>query len=100
MAPNEQQAMATPAGIAGVEAQVVGEIRHSVFVRATPERVYDAMTTAEGLDGWFTSGTMGIGTPRPQSKHRLRDRVWRSAGASPPAIACTPRRPWAPAVTT
>ena len=32
------------------------EIRHSTLVRASPEQVYDAFTTAEGLDGWFTSG--------------------------------------------
>jgi uncharacterized protein YndB with AHSA1/START domain len=28
-----------------------------VLVRATPERVYDALATAEGLDAWFTEGT-------------------------------------------
>jgi uncharacterized protein YndB with AHSA1/START domain len=32
------------------------EIEHAVFVRADAQRVYDALTTAEGLDGWFTSG--------------------------------------------
>ncbi|HWG84417.1 MAG TPA: SRPBCC domain-containing protein [Deinococcales bacterium] len=32
------------------------EIRHAVLVRASPERVYQALATAEGLDGWFTSG--------------------------------------------
>lgn len=32
------------------------EIRYVTFVRASPDRVYDAMATAEGLDGWFTDG--------------------------------------------
>lgn len=32
------------------------EIRHSAWVRAEPQRVYDAFTTAAGLDGWFTQG--------------------------------------------
>jgi len=31
-------------------------IEHAVFVRAAPEAVYDALATAEGLDGWFTRG--------------------------------------------
>ncbi|NHJ49870.1 MAG: SRPBCC domain-containing protein [Asgard group archaeon] len=32
-------------------------ILHKVLIRAPREKVYDAITTAEGLDGWFTSGT-------------------------------------------
>ncbi len=32
------------------------EIRHAVLIRAPAERVYDALTTAEGMDGWFTTG--------------------------------------------
>ncbi len=32
-------------------------VKHHVIVRAEPERVYDALTTAEGLDGWFTTGS-------------------------------------------
>lgn len=33
-------------------------ILNKVLIRATRERVYDAMTTSEGLDGWFTEGTI------------------------------------------
>lgn len=33
-------------------------IIHKVFVRANREKVFEAMTTAEGLDGWFTKGTV------------------------------------------
>lgn len=32
------------------------EVKHSAFIRAPREKVYDAFATAEGLDGWFTRG--------------------------------------------
>ena len=32
------------------------EIRHETFVRAPREEIYDALTTASGLDAWFTTG--------------------------------------------
>jgi len=32
------------------------EAKHSEFIRAPREKVYDAFATAEGLDGWFTRG--------------------------------------------
>lgn len=31
------------------------KVRVTTLVRATPERVYDAIATAEGLDAWFTT---------------------------------------------
>lgn len=31
-------------------------IQHATLVHASPERVYDAFTTAEEMDHWFTSG--------------------------------------------
>lgn len=31
-------------------------ILHGVLIRADRAKVFDAMTTAEGLDGWFTKG--------------------------------------------
>ena len=39
------------------------DIRHATLVRTSPERVYAAFTTAEGLDSWFTSGASV--DPRP-----------------------------------
>ena len=32
-------------------------ILHKTLIKAPREKVYDAMTTAEGLDGWFTKGS-------------------------------------------
>lgn len=32
-------------------------ILHKVLIRVPREKIYDAMTTAEGLDGWFTTGS-------------------------------------------
>lgn len=31
-------------------------IAHATFVAAAPEKVYDAIATAEGLEAWFTHG--------------------------------------------
>lgn len=36
---------------------IVREVRFDTFVRADQEKVFDAIATAQGLDGWFTSGT-------------------------------------------
>ena len=98
MSTKQQPAIDTPTtlgGTASVDAQDVGEIRHSVFLRAEPERVYDAMTTAEGLDGWFTSGT--VSDPRPGGEMTWRWQDWgphRYSGAStvPVYEAERPRR--------
>jgi uncharacterized protein YndB with AHSA1/START domain len=32
------------------------QIRHSVYIAASPARVYDAFATADGLNGWFCHG--------------------------------------------
>lgn len=71
---NDRQPLNDSVGTASVDAQVVGEIRHSVFVGAEPERVYDAMTTAAGLDGWFTTGT--VSEPRPGGTMTWRWQDW------------------------
>ena len=39
------------------EKRLDNEVRQSVFIRASREKVYDAFATAEGLDGWFTRGS-------------------------------------------
>lgn len=33
------------------------EIRHTTFIKAPVSRVYQALTTADGLDTWFTRGS-------------------------------------------
>ena len=49
-------------------------ILHKVLIKAPREKVYDAMTTAEGLDGWFTEGTTT--TRKPGEKMILRWVDW------------------------
>ncbi|HEV2130576.1 MAG TPA: SRPBCC domain-containing protein [Longimicrobiaceae bacterium] len=48
-------------------------IRHAVLVRAERERVYDALTTAAGLDGWFTTGATVDARPGGEIRFRWRD---------------------------
>ncbi|KGN30518.1 activator of HSP90 ATPase [Knoellia sinensis KCTC 19936] len=35
------------------------DILHQVGVRATPDKVFDALTTIDGLSGWWTEDTTG-----------------------------------------
>jgi len=37
--------------------KIMDEILHSVLVRASPEKAWDALATAQGLDSWFTCGS-------------------------------------------
>jgi uncharacterized protein YndB with AHSA1/START domain len=39
-------------------------ILHGVLIRADREKVFDAMTSAKGLDGWFTKGARVDRRPR------------------------------------
>ena len=55
------------------------EIRHSVLIRAPREKVWAAITTAQGLDGWW--GTRGSEIDlRPGGKVMLRWRDWGAEG--------------------
>jgi len=49
-------------------------IVQSTLVRAEPEKVYDAITTAEALDGWFTEGAEV--EPREGGHIKFRWRNW------------------------
>ncbi len=49
-------------------------ISHATLVRAPRERVYDAFTTAKGLDGWFTTGASV--DARPGGEIRWRWHEW------------------------
>ena len=50
------------------------EIRHATFIRSDPDKVYDALATAEGLDAWFTEGAEV--DPRPGGEIHFRWRDW------------------------
>jgi uncharacterized protein YndB with AHSA1/START domain len=52
---------------------IENEIKHSILVRAVPEIVYDAIATAEGLDGWFTTGATVDARPGGQIIFRWKD---------------------------
>ena len=49
------------------------KVDFSIHVRATPEKVYDAMTTAHGLDGWFTQGAEVQAEPGGMIQFRWKD---------------------------
>lgn len=57
-----------------MEKQLDLEILHATLVKAAPERVYEAFTTAEGLDGWFTRGSFV--DPRPGGRISFRWENW------------------------
>jgi uncharacterized protein YndB with AHSA1/START domain len=48
-------------------------INYAVLVRAAPEAVYDAITQAEKLDGWFTTGATVDARPGGLIHFRWRD---------------------------
>jgi uncharacterized protein YndB with AHSA1/START domain len=49
------------------------EIRQNTLVRAEPEKVYDALTTGEGLDAWFTVGSEVDARPGGSITFRWKD---------------------------
>lgn len=48
-------------------------IRTAAYVAAPPEACYDAIATAEGLDGWFTTGAEVDARPGGSIRFRWRD---------------------------
>ncbi len=48
-------------------------ISHDVLIRAERERVYDALTTSEGFDSWFTTGASIDARPGGQIILRWKD---------------------------
>lgn len=49
------------------------DIRCKTYVHAGPGRVWDAVATAEGLDGWFTAGARVVARPEGHIHFRWRD---------------------------
>lgn len=50
------------------------KVRVTTLVRATPERVYDAIAMAEGVNAWFT--TDALIDARPGGKIQLHWKDW------------------------
>jgi uncharacterized protein YndB with AHSA1/START domain len=44
------------------------KVNFAILVRSTPEGVYDALTTEEGLDGWFTTGSTVVMSPEASAE--------------------------------
>ncbi len=86
--------------------EVEDSIVHATLVRARPEVVYDAMTTAEALDEWFTEGAEVNRKEGGHIKFRWKD--WgadksTSEDGGPIIVAERPRRfsfKWFPAGDT
>jgi uncharacterized protein YndB with AHSA1/START domain len=54
--------------------ELIGQpIYYETFVRAPPDRVYDGIATAEGLDGWFTAGAEVDARPGGRIRFRWKD---------------------------
>jgi len=49
------------------------KVSFTTLVRATPERVYDAMATADGLNGWFTTSASVDARPGGEIRFRWVD---------------------------
>ncbi len=49
------------------------KVEFSTLVRATPGRVYDALATSEGLDGWFTRGATVRAEPHGEIVFRWKN---------------------------
>ncbi len=50
------------------------EIRHSTLIRVEPSQVYNALTTSQGLDAWFTHGARV--NPHPGGEILFRWEDW------------------------
>jgi uncharacterized protein YndB with AHSA1/START domain len=62
--------------VTGSSGQLEATGGHTTWIRADPASVYDALTTGEGLDSWFTSGSEV--DPRPGGYIHLRWKNWSS----------------------
>ncbi len=49
------------------------KVTFSILIRDKRERVYDALTTADGLDAWFTSGASVDARPGGEIHFRWKD---------------------------
>lgn len=52
---------------------LAAKVDFTIFIRTTPERCYDALATANGLDSWFTHGTLLDPAPGGEILFRWKD---------------------------
>lgn len=50
------------------------EINHEIKIKAAPEKVFSALTTADGLKGWYSAQVEGDGTPGHTWRFRFTER--------------------------
>lgn len=65
------------------------------LIRTTPERVYDAIATSEGLDAWFTTGALVDAKPGGRIQFRWKDygpEKYNGENEGPVVEACRPER--------
>jgi uncharacterized protein YndB with AHSA1/START domain len=84
----------------------IPSIEHRVYIRTPPEKVYEALTTAEGWDAWFTQGTEVDARPGGRIIFRWMDfgvNHYTSEAGGPVLEADPPRRfvfQWTPGDST
>ena len=64
-------------------------IDHELKIRATPERVFEAFTTAQGLKSWHSAHVEGDGAPGHAWRFRFTGRPtfrWEVTECSPPTL--------------
>lgn len=69
------------------------EVKHSTFIRAPREKVYDAFATAEGLNAWFTTGAAIDARPGGAMMFRFVDWDAEKVNAEFPGRVIEAKRP-------
>ena len=59
-----------------MDGSTMSEIHHDISINATPETVYQALTTAQGLSAWFTSQVTGSGEVGSNWKLSITDQPY------------------------
>jgi uncharacterized protein YndB with AHSA1/START domain len=81
-------------------------IRYRTYIDASPERVYETLTTGEGWDAWFTQGTRVDARPGGEIIFKWVDfgaNRYTTEGGGPVLEATAPRRfvfQWTPGDST
>ena len=59
--------------IEGVDKQIDAEIRHTTLIRAPIDKVFEILTTSDGLDKWLTTGAEVDAKPGGRITFRWND---------------------------